>query len=264
MSEPGMSEPGVSVSGLAERMVRRFGEGVRPWLGGLPSLVAGLCREWGLVVVRPLTGNSAHTLLCEREGVPVVLKVTPDPALAVQEWAALRAWEPSPRAVRVLRADPGRGALLVEGLVPGTPAQDGPGLLEVLRGLHVPAPEGFPPLAERVDFVFGLLSRRHPGDHSRAHAEALRLARQRVPSVLLHGDLHPLNVLDGGERGLVAIDPRACVGDAASDAVDFAYLGPDLEARIEWLSAVVDGDRLAAWCRVYAAFYPDHPAVRTA
>ncbi|QFZ20050.1 aminoglycoside phosphotransferase family protein [Saccharothrix syringae] len=250
--------------GLAGRMARRFGEGVRPWLEGLPALVAELCARWGLEVEGPLSGGTSHALRCRRAGVPVVLKLTPEPALAQAERAALRVWGPSPRVVRVLEADTARGALLLEGLVPGTPAADGPGLLEVLRALHVPAPEGFPPLAQRVDFVFGLLARRHPGDHSRAHAEASRLARDRVPRVLLHGDLHPANVLDAGPRGLVVIDPRACVGDAACDAVDFAYLGPDLRARIEWLSAVVDGDRLAAWCRVFAAFHPDHPAVRSA
>ncbi|MFT7839136.1 aminoglycoside phosphotransferase family protein [Saccharothrix sp. BKS2] len=250
--------------GLARRMRRRFGGGVDPWLAGLPSLVAGLCADWGLEVLGPLSGGTSHALRCRRGGEPVVLKVTPDPGLAVAECAALRAWEPSPRVVRVLRVDPARGALLLEGLEPGTPATDGPQLPEVLRELHVPAPPGFPPLARRVDFVFGLLARRHPGDHSRAHEEASRLARDRVPQVLLHGDLHPGNVLDAGPRGLVAIDPRACVGDAAGDAVDFAYLGDDLEGRIEWLSSVVDGDRLAAWCRVYAAFYPDHPAVRRA
>lgn len=44
--------------------------------------------------------------------------------------------------------------------------------------------------------------------------------------MLLHGDLHLGNVLDGGPaRGLVAIDPRACVGDPCFDAVDYALDG---------------------------------------
>ncbi|MBB5802493.1 streptomycin 6-kinase [Saccharothrix ecbatanensis] len=254
------------MTSLETRMVRRFGDGVRSWLDGLPALVAGLCRDWGLEVVRPMSGGTSHALLCERDGVPVVLKVTPEPLLAVQEHAALRAWEPSPRMVRALRVDPARGALLLEGLVPGTPVQDGPGpagsgLAEVLRALHIPPPEGFPPLAERVDFVFGLLRTRHPGDHDAAHAKAAALARDRVTATLLHGDLHFGNVLDAGERGLVAIDPRPCVGDPAVDAVDFAYASPDLRDGIERWSSVVDGDRLAAWCGVFAGFFPDHPSV---
>lgn len=242
-------------------MVRRFGPGVRSWLDGLPALVAGLCRDWGLEVVRPLSGGTSHALLCDRAGAPVVLKVTPEPLLAVQEHTALRAWEPSPRVVRALRADPARGALLLEGLVPGTPAQDQPGLAGVLRALHVQPPEGFPPLAERVDFVFGVLRGRYPGDHDAAHATAAALARDRVTPTLLHGDLHFGNVLDAGARGLVAIDPRPCVGDPAVDAVDFAYASPDLRDGIERWSSVVDGDRLAAWCAVFAGFFPDHPSV---
>ncbi|WP_053717690.1 aminoglycoside phosphotransferase family protein [Saccharothrix sp. NRRL B-16348] len=164
--------------------------------------------------------------------------------------------------VRVLAADPARGALLLEGLTPGTPAaSDDPGLAEVLNALHIPPRDGFPPLSERVDFVFGVLRRRHPGDHDRAHARAAELARDRVAATLLHGDLHFGNVLDAGGRGLVAIDPRPCVGDPASDAVDFAYASPDLRDGIERWSAVVDGDRLAAWCEVFAGFFPDHPSV---
>ncbi|MFE2756396.1 aminoglycoside phosphotransferase family protein [Actinosynnema sp. NPDC059335] len=246
---------------LERRMARRFGPGVRSWLDGLDALVAGLCRDWGLRVVRPLSGGTSHALWCERDGEPVVLKVTPEPALSVREHAALRAWEPSPRLVRVLAADPARGALLLEGLAPGTPAADGPGLADVLRALHIRPPEGFPPLSERVDFVFGLLRRRHPGDHDAAHARAAALARDRVPATLLHGDLHFGNVLDAGERGPVAIDPRPCVGDPAVDAVDLAYASPDLRDGIERWSAVVDGDRLAAWCEVFAGFFPDHPSV---
>ncbi|WP_158841684.1 aminoglycoside phosphotransferase family protein [Saccharothrix deserti] len=247
-------------------MTRRFGVGVRSWLDGLPSLVAGLCRDWGLEVVRPFSGGTSHTVLCDRAGVPVVLKVTPEPALAVAEHAALRAWEASPRVVRVLAADPARGALLLEGLAPGTPAADGPEpdgaeLLDVLRGLRVPPPDGFPPLSERVDFVFGVLRARYPGDHDAAHEKAAELARDRVTPTLLHGDLHLRNVLDAGARGLVAIDPRACVGDPAVDAVDFAYSYPDLREGIGRMSAVVDGDRLAAWCEVFAGFFPDHPSV---
>jgi streptomycin 6-kinase len=115
-------------------------------------------------------------------------------------------------------------------------------------------------LSQRVDFVFGILRARHPGDHDAAHARAAGLARDRVAPTLLHGDLHLCNVLDAGDRGLVAIDPRACVGDPAVDAVDFAYAFPDLREGIERMAAVVDGDRLAAWCAVFAGFFPDHPS----
>ena len=47
--------------------------------------------------------------------------------------------------------------------------------------------------------------------------------------VLLHGDLHLRNVLAGPPgRELVAIDPRACVGDPAFDLVDWITLAARL------------------------------------
>ena len=78
--------------------------------------------------------------------------------------------------------------------------------------------------------------------------------------MLLHGDLTPSNILDGGhERGLVAIDPAPCVGDAGFDAIDLILWQADdletIEARILQVAAATgcDGDRLLAWCAAFAA-----------
>jgi streptomycin 6-kinase len=129
-----------------------------------------------------------------------------------------------------------------------------------------------PSLRERIDFVFALwLRRRDESDAARArvpeglleagHAAAAALAGDgRIAPVLLHGDLHPGNVLDGGAtRGLVAIDPRACAGDPAFDAIDWILWQADglelVERRIAALApaAGVECDRLHAWCAAFAA-----------
>jgi streptomycin 6-kinase len=80
------------------------------------------------------------------------------------------------------------------------------------------------------------------------------------PTVLLHGDLTPNNILDGGsQRGLVAIDPAPCLGDAAFDAVDLVLWRADdvrtIETRGAALAAAIgaDPDRLLAWCSAFAA-----------
>ncbi|MEV0679292.1 aminoglycoside phosphotransferase family protein [Actinosynnema sp. NPDC050436] len=238
------------------RLVRRFGPAVRPWLEGLPALVAERCARWGLTPQRELAGNTSHTLLCRRGGAPVVLKLCPEPAVAAEEAAALRAWDAVPRAVSLLEHDPATGALLLEGLEPGTPATYGPDYLEVLAGLHVPDPGGFAPLTARLDFMYGLAARTRPGDYSAAHAAATALARDPVPAVLLHGDLHLRNVLDAGPRGLVAIDPRPCVGDAAFDAADFVFAAPDWATGLAALEGVVDVARAEAWCHALKVFLP--------
>jgi streptomycin 6-kinase len=89
---------------------------------------------------------------------------------------------------------------------------------------------------------------------------AKRLAQQHdSPIVLLHGDLTPSNILDGGaERGLVAVDPAPCLGDAVFDAVDLilweAHDLKTIEARTEWLAAATgaDAERLLGWCAAFA------------
>jgi streptomycin 6-kinase len=96
------------------------------------------------------------------------------------------------------------------------------------------------------------------------------------PARLLHGDLHAGNVLRAeGGRGLVAIDPRPCLGDPAFDAVDWVLAAGGGEQavrqRIDWLAnhaAGPDPDRVWAWCRVMAVIVavlllmrrPDDPA----
>lgn len=52
-------------------------------------------------------------------------------------------------------------------------------------------------------------------------------------TVLLHGDLHPGNVLDGGaERGLMATGPKACVGDPVDSADDHTLAAPPPQADV--------------------------------
>ncbi len=125
----------------------------------------------------------------------------------------------------------------------------------------------FPPLIERVEFIFsflgGLLEKpEFVSVVSKDLVEdslvrARELALRPGPSVLLHGDLHPGNVLDGA-RGFVAIDPRACVGDPAFDLIDWVFAegggGSTLARRAGWLAeeAGIDPDSLIDWCRCTA------------
>jgi streptomycin 6-kinase len=89
--------------------------------------------------------------------------------------------------------------------------------------------------------------------------EALPDTQARL--VLLHGDLHLGNVLDGGpSRGLVAIDPKACIGDPCFAAVDYVVAGAGhegVEVRCQRVATAcgLDGDRLYAWSRVTAPMF---------
>lgn len=143
---------------------------------------------------------------------------------------------------------------------------------ELLNSLHasgVPAPS-YPTVGQRVAYLFDSsvkLYERHPELtalippelYERGRRLANQLAQHDSPIVLLHGDLTPSNILDGGaERGLVAIDPAPCLGDAAFDAVDLILWQADdlksIEARTEWLAAATgaDAERLLSWCTAFA------------
>jgi streptomycin 6-kinase len=260
------------------RLVDRFGPQVGPWCDALPSLVARLTDRWGLTVVEARPGNTGRTLMCrDPEGDSRVLKLCPDQEVSAGEATALQTWAGRSRVVQVLEVDFEAGAVLLEGLEPGTqltghgadvPWTEVADLLTQLHSVQLPSVQAagpFPSLATRVGLMFDLAERRLRGSAAepRLPLELLHHARRRAedlatggPATLLHGDLHPGNVLDAGPvRGIVAIDPRPCLGDPAFDAVDWALLpmaaGGTLDDGVTKLPGL-DSDRVRAWCAALA------------
>ncbi|MET9225938.1 aminoglycoside phosphotransferase family protein [Lentzea sp. NPDC003310] len=224
------------------RLIRRFGTGVTGWVDGLPDLLATLAARWGLTLVEHLPGGTGVTFRC----ATAVLKVTPDHDIALHEARALAAWADTPAVVDLLDADLARGALLLRTIEPGTPAREP---AKVVPHLHQASTKGFPPLRARVDFLFEtVLTRRTGTYYATEHHRARKLAEDNTTPVLLHGDMHPGNVLQG-PHGPVAIDPRACVGDPAVDWMDFVHGGYDLHG------ADVDLDRVHEWLTAFKPFY---------
>jgi streptomycin 6-kinase len=193
------------------------------------------------------------------------------------EARALASWR-TPHVPAVLAVDEALGALLLEAVEPGTALADAdtyPGiermgsLLSALHASGRPAPS-CPPVAARVASLFDSAAvhyRRRPDledlisreTYERGRELALGLARETPSAVLLHGDLTPVNVLEGGDvRGLVAIDPAACVGDPAFDAVDLILWRADdagtIAARAEQLGPAIgaEASRILAWCSAFA------------
>lgn len=184
----------------------------------------------------------------------------------------------SGRVPAVLAVDEDAGAMVLEEVVPGTPAEDMPAASlpgqwsELLAALHGVAPPPRPPrlLRGRCEEAFARVGRRlsEPAISARMDVTAWdravrrceRLLDTEATTVLLHGDLHLGNVLDSGaKRGLMAIDPKACVGDPCFDAVDYVVAGAGLEGVETRCGRVatacgLDGDRLHAWSQVIAPF----------
>jgi len=267
-------------AGIRQRLTLRFGAAVEPWLDELPDVLAGLAQRWRLEVGAPIPrGTMSAVFHCRlADGRAAVLKASPDRARLAFEAAALGGWRTA-HAPAVLALDERLGALLLEAIEPGAPlAATGayPGvervaeLLTALHGSGVPDPS-YPSVGERVAHLFDAstaLYERHPELtavvppelYERGRRLGARLAANGSPAVLLHGDLTPGNVLDGGAgRGLVAIDPSPCLGDAAFDAVDLlVWLADDvgtIEARAHLLAVAsgLDAERLLDWCVAFAA-----------
>lgn len=262
------------------RLVDRHGPSAERWLDALPTRLSALAERWWVALdlaTPPLAGRTSVVVRGRLDGAPVVLKLAFLPDHAAVEAEALRAWDGA-GAPRLLKADTAAGALLLEAIVPGTPLIADPAppsvaacgaLLRALRAAAPPA--GLPPLRERVESIFELWLARHaaePGPRAavpaglleRGRDAARELAADAAPAALVHGDLHPGNVLDGGAaRGLVAIDPRPCRGDPLFDAVDLVLHGVTSAAAARERATVLaaatgdDPDRLAAWCAALAA-----------
>jgi streptomycin 6-kinase len=265
---------------LRARLRRRFGAAVDPWLDDLPPVLRDLAERWQVsydsVIQR---GSMSVVLRCHRDDDrPAVLKVSPDRPRLAGEAASLARWR-TPHVPRVIAVDGNVGALLIEAIWPGVSLEESGTIpsartvAALLASLHLPPTSDAPyrPLEERAEYLFesGLSNyvRRPDLDaviprplYERGRRAAARLAADRVATVVLHGDLTPANILDGGpERGLVAVDPAPCLGDAAFDAIDLLLWQPEdadtFTARADQLAAAlgVDADRLLRWSAAFAA-----------
>jgi streptomycin 6-kinase len=267
-------------AGARQRLAARFGGGVHAWFDELPGMLTALGGRWQLELGAPIPYGSVSAVFRCRlaDGRHAVLKASPDRARLAFEAAALGAWHAG-HTPAVIALDEQLGALLLEAIEPGTPLIAASGypalhsvaeLLDALHGSGVADPS-YPAVTQRTAYLFdssASLYQRHPElvavippdlyEHGRELAT--RLAEDDCPAVLLHGDLTPSNILDGGPgRGLVAIDPAPCLGDAAFDTVDLIHWHADdletIDTRIRQLAAAagLDRERILGWSVAFAA-----------
>lgn len=264
---------------LRLRLARRFGSTIDAWFDALAAVLGELEVRWGLEWGAPIQRGSMSVVIRCRvaDGRPAVLKVSPDRSRLTHEAAALASWR-TRHVPAVLAVEAGLGALLLEAIEPGTPLIESENypisesLVALLTSLHNDSVHdaSFPPVADRIAYLFDS-GRKHyerkpeltalisPELYERGRRLALRLAADATRSVLLHGDLTPVNILTGGtERGLVAIDPAPCLGDPVFDAIDLVlWRAEDAGAvadRAQRLAPAIDADanRLLDWCAAFA------------
>jgi streptomycin 6-kinase len=228
----------------------------------------------------PVASLRSHVLPVQTaEGTAAVLKISSGGIESEHEHLVLRRWGGT-GAVRLLRADPHRRALLLE--------RAGPAHLDslsdyeaatVIAGLygriHVPALPQLPALATQVDgwlADFAALPRNAPIPH-RLVEQAASLGRDlttdSVEAVVLHGNLHPGNVLAADREPWLVISPRAVNGDRHYEVApllwhrwdDLAgYVRDGVRSRFYTVvdAAGLDEDRAKGWAIVRVV----HAAVR--
>ena len=273
-----MSIPRSVPESLARSTLAMRGLAGAEWLERLPSLVAECEHRWSLEAGSPFDGLSvnwvAPAMVRGAEASAVLKLAFPHDKEFVTEAAALETFD-GRGAVRLLRLDLERGAMLLEGCEPGASLLTVDDDVEataiaarVMERLWRPAPPGHPfPFVS--DWARGLarLRRRYGGGTGPLPAglveEAEALFARLIPSqdepLLLHGDLHRANVLSARREPWLAIDPKGLVGEPAYDAatllrepsqlLEAPRPGVILERRLERLSADLglERARLRGW-----------------
>ena len=242
------------------------------WLDDLPELITSLERAWSLRVGGPF-GDATEAFVAEAwcdDGSAAVLKLVVPRAgdAAANEIRMLRLAN-GEGCVRLLRADPTRGALLLErlGLSLHQLNVALPERLEILVSTAArvwrPAPDcGLPTGADKgrwlVEHVTTSWEQLDRPCSEQAVAHAVSCATRRIAAhdderaVLVHGDVHQWNALQA-DGGFKLVDPDGLLAEAEYDLGilmredPLELLDGDPRRRARWLAASSGRDATAIW-----------------
>lgn len=264
------------LSQLARRLSGAHGPAGAEWVAGLPELTDEMARLWDLQPGDPITPVSYSYVLHVRllEGEAAILKLRYPGSNADREIEALRAYA-GQGAVRLMRYDRERGALLIESASPGSDAvtltdqEASRALVAIMEPLHsVLHGSGMFPTTYEWGEGFRRYLRANP-DHSGPIPSDLleagaglyeELEDSAAGPALLHGDLHHANMRFDRNRGWLAIDPQGVIGEPAYEMgaflrnpIDQLVKQPDLASRTrlraELLASLtgIDRRRILGW-----------------
>lgn len=196
------------------------------WLDNLDSVTADLSQKWNLSNLVPFQNLTFNYVLSgfQNSGgnrIPIVLKIGIEHDLLKKEVAALKFFA-NYGAVKLI--DSCEGALLMQKSIPGTSLmsyfsdRDEEAMeitAKVIKKLH--SAKFFDGLFQDIDVLLADLYAENSDcipdrllQKARRFAEHLQKTTER--KAILHGDLHPDNIIKDGDEWKV-IDPQAVVGD---------------------------------------------------
>lgn len=217
----------------------------------------------------PITTPTSHLLPVRFRGLPAILKIATEPE--EQFGGGLMPWWGGAGAARVYAHD--GNALLLERAIEtqslanlARTGRDNDAcrmLCQVAARLHTPR-DNPPEVVLLTDWFRELwpAADKHGGTFALSAEAARALLEAPQEEVILHGDLHHGNILDFGERGWLAIDPKRLGGERGFDYANL-FLNPDAETaqapgRLARRASVVadaaglDRTRLLRWVLAYA------------
>jgi len=246
--------------------------GAARWLDTLADLITELERDWSIRVGDPWPDATeayvARAALAD--GTPAALKLMiPRPGEHAQHEITVLRLAGGQGCARLLRADPGRGALLLERLGPslhelGYPITSRHEIL-VSSAEQVWRPAagcGLPTGADQARWLAAFITATweelgRPCAEQTVH-HALACAARRLAAhdderaVLVHGDVHQWNALRAG-RGFKLVDPDGLLAEAEYDLGVIMREDPceliqsDPRDRSRWLARRCGLDETAIW-----------------
>jgi streptomycin 6-kinase len=251
------------------------------WISRLPDLLSQLEVRWSLRLGDPFdhAGTCSWVAPATRaNGEAVVLKLAMPHMEGQDEILGLGFWN-GDGTVKLLEADLGSGAMLLERCQPGTALDSEPettqdqvvaNLLKRIWSRTESRSDlsGFRPLSLMLEFwSLETIAQRHLWPDAELVNEGLgvfkELARPASTDVLLATDLHAGNILRSEGKPWLLIDPKPFVGDRAYDPVQHLmncetrlHQDPmELVRRVADL-AEIDAERLRLWTFARAAADP--------
>ena len=235
-------------------------------LGPLEHVARAVAAEWG-VELGPPFALSYHSYVATA-GEDAVVKVRPvEDDESDEEPDALELWD-GDGAVRLLRRDDERRSALIERARPGTDISELPEdeatAVAVVTGLRLWRPAGAPFrwIGDHVPRWLDDAERSAQPGH-----ELVPLARELYASLavgrstLVHGDFHHHNIL-ASERGHLAIDPKAMLGEPEYDVPSFLWNPLPYRMRLDiterrlaaFAAAGLDEGRMRCWTVIRASY----------
>jgi streptomycin 6-kinase len=220
--------------------------------------------RWALIPDgEPIVTHSSRLLPVLRDGEPTMLKIATEPE---EKWGAgLMIWWDGVGAARVIEHDD--DVILLERATGsrsladiaehGADDEASRIICNVVAALHSPRTSPPPDLIPLTNWFQALMAAREGELLDRSARTARILLTNPHDVVALHGDIHHGNILDFGDRGWLAIDPKRLKGERG---FDYANLFCNPEHPV----ATAPG-RLCSGCTVgaQAATAMDHSLGRT-